>query len=148
MQDIEECEGLEDAVPGSEVPSPDAPLKLSKDEWKKRLPGESYRSCARRPERAGQPSYDEKRRASSLACCGLPLFPSAMSTSRHGVRASHHIPGVFDEEGLSWFSRSGIRLQRCGGHHGHVFDDGPPPTKQRWCNNGVALRFIPKEGKV
>jgi peptide-methionine (R)-S-oxide reductase len=31
---------------------------------------------------------------------------------------------------------------RCGGHHGHVFDDGPPPTRQRWCNNGVALRFI------
>jgi peptide-methionine (R)-S-oxide reductase len=33
---------------------------------------------------------------------------------------------------------------RCGGHHGHVFDDGPAPTNQRWCNNGVSLRFIPK----
>src|SRR5437773_2178495 len=33
---------------------------------------------------------------------------------------------------------------RCGGHHGHLFDDGPPPTGQRWCNNGVALRFLPR----
>jgi peptide-methionine (R)-S-oxide reductase len=33
---------------------------------------------------------------------------------------------------------------RCGGHHGHLFDDGPAPTNQRWCNNGVSLRFIPK----
>jgi len=34
---------------------------------------------------------------------------------------------------------------RCGGHHGHLFDDGPPPTGQRWCNNGVALRFLPRQ---
>ena len=42
--------------------------------------------------------------------------------------------------------RTEYHCANCGGHHGHVFDDGPPPSGKRWCNNGVALRFEPAEG--
>lgn len=39
--------------------------------------------------------------------------------------------------------RTEYHCVRCGGHQGHIFDDGPPPTRQRWCNNGLALKFVP-----
>jgi peptide-methionine (R)-S-oxide reductase len=59
------------------------------------------------------------------------------------------IPDVFatKQDSKLFRPRTEYHCVRCGGHHGHVFDDGPPPTGQRWCNNGVALRFIPKTGQ-
>jgi len=80
--------------------------------------------------------------------CGLPLF-----TSRHKFDSgtgwpSFHSP--FDKEHLEYIEdnsygmrRTEIRCARCGGHQGHVFPDGPPPTGQRYCLNSASLEFFP-----
>jgi len=138
---------------GATVPSATEPLKLSKDEWRKRLPGQSY-SVLRDEgtERAGSSPLNDEKRPGIFACagCGLPLFTSEMKYESGTGWPSFFttIPGVFEQKKDFYliYPRSEYHCKRCGGHHGHVFDDGPPPTKQRWCNNGVALRFIPKDG--
>jgi peptide-methionine (R)-S-oxide reductase len=60
------------------------------------------------------------------------------------------IPGAFETntDYKLVLPRTEYHCVRCGGHHGHIFDDGPLPTGKRWCNNGVALKFIPKTGKT
>ena len=138
---------------GASVPSPSEPLKLSKDEWKKRLPPEAYRVLREEStERAGISPLNDEKRPGIFACagCGLPLFTSAMKYESGTGWPSFFttIPGVFETKKDFYliYPRTEYHCIRCGGHHGHLFDDGPEPTRQRWCNNGVALRFIPKEG--
>ena len=93
-----------------------------------------------------------EKRPGVFACagCGLPLFTSAMKYDSGTGWPSFFttIPDVFATKSdfKLILPRMEYHCVRCGGHHGHVFDDGPPPTRQRWCNNGVALRFLPKEG--
>jgi peptide-methionine (R)-S-oxide reductase len=96
---------------------------------------------------------DEKRSGVYVcAGCSLPLFTSAMKFDSGTGWPSFFttIPGAFatKKDNFLIYTRTEYHCVRCGGHHGHVFDDGPPPTGQRWCNNGVALRFIPKSGKA
>lgn len=136
---------------GATVPSPEEPLKLSKDEWKKRLPGESYKVLREEAtERAGSSPLNDEKRPGIFACagCGLPLFTSDMKYESGTGWPSFFttIPGVFEtkKDFFLIYPRTEYHCKRCGGHHGHLFDDGPAPTRQRWCNNGVALRFIPK----
>ena len=138
---------------GASVPSPGEPLKLAKDEWKKRLPPEAYRVLREEStERAGTSPLNGEKRPGIFACagCGLPLFTSAMKYESGTGWPSFFttIPGVFGTKKDFYliYPRTEYHCIRCGGHHGHLFDDGPEPTRQRWCNNGVALRFIPKEG--
>jgi peptide-methionine (R)-S-oxide reductase len=140
---------------GTAVPSPSEPLKLSDDEWKKRLPGESYGVLRKeRTERAGTSPLNDEKRPGIFACagCGLPLFTSEMKFESGTGWPSFFttIPGVFGtkKDFFLIYPRTEYHCIRCGGHHGHLFDDGPPPTNQRWCNNGVALKFIPKDGKA
>ena len=142
-------------APGTEVPNAAEPLKLSKDEWKKRLTPASYDVLREEgTERAGTSPLNEEKPPGVFACagCGLPLFTSEMKFESGTGWPSFFttIPGVFEikKDFYLIYPRTEYHCKRCGGHHGHVFDDGPPPTNQRWCNNGVALKFIPKDSKV
>jgi peptide-methionine (R)-S-oxide reductase len=140
---------------GYKAPLPTEPLKLTKDEWRKRLPREAYYVLREEgTERAGTSPLNGEKREGVFACagCDLPLFTSAMKYESGTGWPSFFttIPGVFETKTdyHLFLPRTEYHCKRCGGHHGHVFDDGPQPTGQRWCNNGVALKFIPKTGKA
>jgi peptide-methionine (R)-S-oxide reductase len=140
---------------GAKVPLPGEPLKLSNDEWRKRLDRMAYHVLREEgTERAGTSPLNNEKRPGIFACagCDLPLFTSEMKYESGTGWPSFFttIPGVFatKKDYALFLPRIEYHCVRCGGHHGHVFDDGPPPTGQRWCNNGAALRFIPKTGKA
>jgi len=134
------------------APAPTEPLKLSNDEWRKRLDKAQYNVLREEgTERAGTSPLNAEKRPGVFACagCDLPLFTSEMKYESGTGWPSFFttIPGVFGTKkdyGLH-LPRVEYHCTRCGGHHGHVFEDGPVPTRQRWCNNGVALKFVPKQ---
>jgi len=138
---------------GTDVPSVADKLKLSKDEWKQRLTPQQY-SVLRDEgtERAGTSPLNDEKRPGVFVCagCGLPLFSSAMKFDSGTGWPSFFttIPGAFEtsRDFKLILPRTEYHCARCGGHHGHVFGDGPAPTGQRYCNNGVALKFVPKNG--
>jgi peptide-methionine (R)-S-oxide reductase len=140
---------------GYKAPLPAEPFKLQDAEWKKRLSPIAYDVLRKEgTERAGTSALNAEKREGVFVCagCDLPVFTSAMKYESGTGWPSFFttIPGVFDTKkdyGLH-LPRVEYHCKRCGGHHGHVFEDGPPPTGQRWCNNGVSLRFVPKQGKA
>lgn len=138
---------------GASVPSSADKLALSEDEWRKRLAPDAYRVLrAEGTEPPGTSPLNGEKREGVFACagCGLPLFTSAMKYDSGTGWPSFFtaIPGAFEtkQDYYLVYPRTEYHCARCGGHHGHRFDDGPPPTGTRWCNNGAALRFIPKSG--
>jgi peptide-methionine (R)-S-oxide reductase len=140
---------------GTQVPAAADKVNLSKEEWRKRLDAQAYHVLREEgTERAGTSPLDREKREGVFACagCGLPLFTSAMKFDSGTGWPSFFttIPGAFatKTDYKIVFPRTEYHCSRCGGHHGHVFDDGPAPTRQRYCNNGVALKFIPKSGKA
>ena len=124
------------------------PLALSDEEWRKRLTPGQYRVLRREAtEAAGSSALNHEKRHGQFLCagCALPLFTSAMKYESGTGWPSFFdvLPGAVGTK-RDWsrvISRTEYHCARCEGHQGHVFADGPAPTRQRYCNNGVALRF-------
>lgn len=125
-------------------------LTLSTSEWKKRLTGQQYNILREEGTEAPYSSVllKEKRKG-VFACagCDLPLFYSKRKYESGTGWPSFYqaIPNSIETKtdyklGLP---RTEYHCTRCGGHHGHIFNDGPEPTGLRYCNNGIALKFIP-----
>jgi len=126
------------------------PFKLSKDEWKARLSDDAFDVLRNEgTERPFTSPLNDEKRDGDFACagCGLVLFNSQQKFDSGTGWAS-----FFDKidgrvETKTDFKllvpRTEYHCARCGGHQGHVFKDGPQPTGLRYCNNGVALNFVP-----
>lgn len=121
------------------------------EEWRALLtPEQFYVLREHGTERAGTSPLNHEKRAGRFHCagCDLPLFDSATKYESGTGWPSFWKPlenAVRTREDRSFFMvRTEVHCRRCGGHLGHVFDDGPPPTGLRYCMNGVAMRFQPQ----
>ena len=125
-------------------------LELSDAEWRTRLTPEQFQVLRKAgTERAFTSALNDEKRKGTFHCvaCDLPLFGSEMKYESGTGWPSFFktLPDAFETstDYLLIYPRTEYHCARCGGHHGHVFDDGPQPTGKRWCNNGVALKFVP-----
>lgn len=126
--------------------------ELSEAAWKDRLTAEEFRVLRKEgTERAGTSPLNAEKREGTYVCagCALPLFLSS-----HKFESGTGWPSFFDVIDGAVDTKTDFKLivprteyhcSRCGGHQGHVFKDGPQPTGLRYCNNGVALDFVPAE---
>ncbi len=140
------CADAREAAPSAVFPS-----KLNHAAWKKILPPESYRVLFEEAtERPGSSPLNGEKRDGVFVCaaCYNPLFDSDKKYESGTGWPSFFKPrdgAIGTKIDNSFFSqRTEYHCAHCGGHQGHVFDDGPRPTGLRYCNNGVALRFVPK----
>lgn len=125
-------------------------LELSEAEWRERLSDAQFEILR---EAGTEPAFssplDKETRPGEYRCagCDLLLFHSAMKYDSGTGWPSffEHVEGhlLTSVDYFLVFPRTEYHCARCGGHQGHVFEDGPEPTGLRWCNNGLALRFVP-----
>ena len=121
------------------------------DEWRRILTPAQYHVLREHgTERAGTSPLDKNYADGIYECagCDLPLFSSATKFNSGTGWPSFYQPldnAIGNTTDKSFFmTRVEVHCRRCGGHLGHVFEDGPPPTGLRYCMNGVALVFVPK----
>lgn len=125
-------------------------LTKSDDEWKSILTPAQYDVLRHEgTERPFTSLLNKEHRDGMFVCagCDLELFPSKFKFDSGTGWPSFYdaIPGRLETKSdyKLMSERTEYHCARCGGHHGHVFNDGPKPTGLRYCNNGVALKFIP-----
>ena len=126
------------------------PFTLTDAQWRRRLSADAYAVLRRHgTERAGTSPLDREHRRGTFACagCGQRLFPSATKFDSGTGWPSFWRPlpgaiGTSTDRSLGAV-RTEVHCARCGGHLGHVFNDGPRPTGLRYCMNGVAMTFRP-----
>ena len=126
-------------------------LEKPLEDWRALLSADQYAvlfTAATEP--AGSSPLNQEKRAGIFVCaaCHLPLFESA-SKFESGTGWPSFFASIADSLGTKRdfkmiLPRTEYHCARCGGHQGHVFGDGPQPTGERYCNNGVALRFVPE----
>nr|WP_258096188.1 peptide-methionine (R)-S-oxide reductase MsrB [Salinibacter sp. 10B] len=127
------------------------PLDKSKEEWKAILDDDAYRILfeAGTEPRRSSPLLEETRTGTYIcAACYLPLFSSKTKYESGTGWPSFWAPleGRIEtkKDMKLGYPRTEYHCVRCGGHQGHVFEDGPEPTGLRYCNNGLALNFVPQ----
>lgn len=127
-------------------------IQKTEQEWQEILTPEQYRVLRKHgTERAGTSPLDKVYEEGTFFCagCGQPLFDSSTKFNSGTGWPSFYKPlenavGTTVDRSL-FMTRTEVHCDRCGGHLGHVFNDGPKPTGQRYCMNGVALKFVPEQ---
>jgi peptide-methionine (R)-S-oxide reductase len=141
--------GLGSAGPVAQAVAATGPWKLNETEWKKRLTPAQFDVLREEgTERAGTSPLNAEKRKGTYHCagCDLPLFVSDTKYASGTGWPSFHTPLVgalgTKTDYKAILPRTEYHCVRCDGHQGHVFNDGPKPSGKRYCNNGVALRFV------
>ena len=122
------------------------------DEWRERLSAEQYEVLrGHGTEMRGKSPLNKEKRPGVYRCagCGEPLFSSDTKFDSGTGWPSFYAPmdGAVETtvDRSHFMIRTEVHCRRCGGHLGHVFDDGPAPTGERYCMNGIAMKFEEKE---